>query len=108
MATLQNVNLSNSQCVQAQFSQASFQGCVLSQSDLTYADLSMTVCRFTDFANTELFRTNLHGLLEDDCNWSGAKKSIALGTDEKLDAAQRWKPKSSPLPKELAEESTQG
>ena len=55
----------------------------------------MAICDQTDFGNASLFRTNLHGIIDNGSNWSGSSKSLALGTDHKLEQAQAWKPKKA-------------
>jgi uncharacterized protein YjbI with pentapeptide repeats len=90
---LSDANLSNTRLIQAQLGNALCERTLFCGADLTYADLSNARLKDADFSNTSLYRSNLHGIADDNAIWSGASKSLALGMDAKRLKAETWTPK---------------
>ena len=70
--------------------------------DATITESQAQRCRFhyTDFSNGFFYRVDftdsrfdmalLHNIVEESCNWSGANRGAAQGTNEQLKKAETW------------------
>ncbi|MCI5166360.1 MAG: hypothetical protein D3903_09745 [Candidatus Electrothrix sp. GM3_4] len=62
------------------------------KAKLTYCDFSHADISGADMSQSTLIRTKFHQTLMEHTIWKGANKTVSLGTDPELAAAENWQP----------------
>ena len=91
-ADISRCDFSGSNMEQAQLTKAKCSESIFSRANLTYVDFSQVQLEGSVIENAEMYRANLHLVMDEGVIWTGSNKSAALPTDEEKARAQLFKP----------------
>jgi len=74
---------------QSQFTDSQCKESVFEKADLTYVDFSHADLTGSVILDSELYRANLHQIIEVKTLWTGSNRAAALETDEERSEAER-------------------